>query len=213
MKTLFTTALLALLGTGVFAQTSQGTFAVSGSVSYYNSNGNTSSLPTTISDTNRNLALRPSVGYFISDGTEAGISVGITSSLRKTIYDTGENISKNNSVTLGVYLRKYVALTEQLSLHGTGYISAGLGKTRYSNTSSADELTQNTNNYAIGLYPGLTYFATPKLGLTASFGNISFSRQSTKLLYENDDRSVSSKFDANLSFSSFGIGLSYFIAR
>lgn len=218
MKKIFTTALLAMLGAGAFAQTSQGTVSVSGSVNFRNESGKDLNSNMNTRSSNRSISLQPTVGYFIGDGLELGIGIGLAQFTSIYKWDDGneKSVSKNNNISLNPFLRKYVALTEQLQLHGTGYVSGGIGnhKTKRNDDDSAEVISTSTN-YGIGIYPGLTYFATPKLGITATFGHLSYARSKTKPKKEGNGTypSDSNTFTADLSPSSISIGIGYYIAR
>ncbi|WP_018479164.1 outer membrane beta-barrel protein [Pontibacter roseus] len=217
MKRIFTTALLALLGTSAFAQTSQGTIAVSGSVSLRHE------VSKALEDTSggkngyRGINLNPHVGYFVQNGLELGVGLGLSRSTNMYKWDDGKSYIRSNEISLRPYARKYVALTEQLQLHGTGYLSVGLGnRTSKGNEEGASaEVFATSYTYGIGFYPGLTYFATPKLGFTASFGALSYSRgketpkDDRQYVYPTDSHS----FAVDLSTSSVSIGIGYYLTR
>lgn len=217
MKKIFTTALLAMLGAGAFAQTSQGTVSVSGSVSFRNESGKDLQSTMGARSTNRSIGIHPSVGYFTGDGLELGIGLGLSQSAYINKWDDEDerSVSKYHNISLSPYLRKYVALTEQLQLHGTGYISVGVGnQTSKGTDDDSAEVVSTSTNYGIGIYPGLTYFATPKLGITATFGRLSYARSKTEPKKDGyGNPGDSNTFTADLSPSSISIGIGYYIAR
>ncbi|SIT74441.1 outer membrane beta-barrel protein [Pontibacter indicus] len=216
MKKIFTTAMLALLCAGAYAQTSQGTISVKGAVNFKNENRKVTDSEYGELHSSRSVNLRPTVGYFLKDGLELGVGLGYDRSTSKYKWDDGENYTRFNDISLIPYVRKYVAITEQLQLHGTGYVSFGLGKQTSKNSpESSPDVTSTSTDLGIGIYPGLTYFATPKLGITATFGSLSYSRRKHKPK-EDAYRTYSTTYDtfsANLSPSSVSIGIGYFIAR
>jgi hypothetical protein len=216
MKKIFTTTLLAMLGAGAFAQTSQGTVSVQGSVSLRNE------IRKELVDTlgNRNsygsININPSVGYFVKDGLELGVGLGLYRYTNTYKWSDGKNYSRSNEISLRPYIRKYVAITEHLQLHGTGYVSFGLGnETSKSNEDSSPKVRSTFTDLSIGIYPGLTYFATPKLGITATFGSLSYSSRRNKPREDtyHTNPVTYNTFTANLSPSSVSIGIGYFIAR
>lgn len=215
MKKLVVTAFFALLGAGAFAQTTQGTIAVAGSVNFRNETiRNHSSIPNEHKITNRTLNLQPSVGYFVKDKLELGMGIGFTRISYKTEQEDEGTSGRNLSVSLRPYVRKYVALTEQLQLHGTGYAAVGFGNSKLRNAAEdTDEITHTSNNFGFGIYPGLTYFATPKIGFTATFGSLSFSRTKEKPKDSAQSERTTNTYAADLHPSSISIGFGYFIAR
>ncbi|MCJ8164277.1 hypothetical protein MKJ04_05435 [Pontibacter sp. E15-1] len=164
----------------------------------------------------RGITVAPAIGYFIHDGLETGISSGINKVFSKNQFKTEETKLKVNNYSINPYIRKYLAITDQLQLHGTGYVSLGFGNSKYQSESDASpKLSHTTTSYGIGFYPGLTYFATPKIGFTASFGSLAFSR--TKQRPEEDadvTESITYKsFTAALSPNSVSIGFGYYIGQ
>lgn len=215
MKKSVFTVFFALLGAGAFAQTSQGTMAVSGSVNFRNETiRNHSSIPTEHKVTNRAINLQPSIGYFVKDKLEVGLGIGLNRYSYKLEQEDDDTSGRNLNVSLNPYIRKYVALTDQLLLHGTGYATVGFGNSKIRNTAdNTEEITQTSDNFGFGIYPGLTYFATPKIGFTASFGSLSFSRTKEKPNDSAQAERTTYRYDANLHPSSISIGFGYFIAR
>lgn len=208
--------MLALLGAGAYAQTSQGTVSVQGAVNFRNENRKVADSELGEMYSTRSVNLRPTVGYFLNDGLELGVGLGFSRSTSRYKWGEGENYTRFNDISLLPYFRKYVAITEQLQLHGTGYISFGLGnQTSKNSQDSSSKVTSTSTDLGIGIYPGLTYFATPKLGITATFGSLSYSRRKHKPK-EDANHTYSTTyntFSANLSPSSVSIGVGYFIAR
>ena len=214
MKKLVATACFTLLGAGAFAQTSQGTITVSGSVNFRNETFNNQNVSNDQRTIYRNISLQPSVGYFVKDGLELGVGVGFSQYSSKLKQEAGNITTKNNNLHLRFYAQQYVALTEQLMLHGTGFATVGLGYGKYKGVDdTSSELTGTTNDFGAGIYPGLTYFATPKLGLTATFGSLSFFRTKYKPKDSQQSDRTTNSFHANLSPSSVSFGLGYFITR
>lgn len=218
MKKIFTTAMLALLSAGAYAQTSQGTVSVQGSMSFGSATSKTEDSLILNKTISRGINLYPSVNYFLRDGLAVGISLGLSQDTYTNMYqqDEEESKSKSQTVSFSPYVRKYIALTEQLHLHGTGYISVDFGNRKYKDRlESSYKETSTSSGYAIGFYPGITYFATSKLGFTATFGNFSYSREKStpKNNQYQSSSSTSKSLQADLSPRSISIGIGYFIAR
>ncbi|GGG13326.1 outer membrane beta-barrel protein [Pontibacter amylolyticus] len=220
MKKIFTTAMLALLGAGAYAQTipqtTQGSIVVSGSVNLSNETSENTSYDPASKNTYRSINLYPSIGYFIQDGLEigTGLSLRHQTSISKT--EELKQTSRTKTISLSPYVRKYIPLHEQLHLHGTAYASFGIGNTTGKNNQGSSSVVVSTHhNVAIGAYPGLTYFATPRLGFTATFGSLSYenSREKAKEGQASDWSRRSNYFRADLSPNSISLGLSYFISR
>lgn len=215
MKKLVATACFALLGCGAFAQTSEGSLALSGSMNFRKETiRNHNNIAGEHKVVGRTINLYPAVGYFVKDGLELGVGIGLSQYAAKTEHEENVYFSRNNTISLRPYARKYVALTEQLQFHGTGYAMVGYGNGKIKNTAdNSSNVTHTSNVLGIGLYPGLTYFATPKLGFTATFGALSFERRSEKPKDSTQSVRTTDTFMANFHPSSVSVGFGYFIAR
>ncbi len=220
MKKIFTTAMLVMLGTSVYAQTApptaQGSRVVSGSV-YFNSGASENTTDSSEDKSIfRSINLYPSAGYFMKDGLEIGATVGLMHQSNISKTEEIKHTTRTKTISLSPYVRKYIPLLEQLHLHGTAYASFGIGNTSSKNNQGSSSVVVSTHNsVGIGAYPGLTYFATPRLGFTATFGNLSYerSREKAKEAQSSNWSRNSNSFRADFSPSSIGIGFSYFISR
>jgi hypothetical protein len=211
MKKLFTVAILGLLSTGAFAQTTQGTKVISGSVgisvySNHLSNGD-------IKYSNSFIQFYPTMGYLLKDNLEAGVSLGYLHSKSKFSED-GESsdykrITTGNVYSFSPYLKKYIPLSEKFALSGS--LSAGLriGKEKDEFTTDHSTITEEkSNGYFASFIPGVSYFISEKIGLTASFGNVGYSKITTE--DENSgDKTTLKSFGFDLRSSTFGFGFSY----
>jgi hypothetical protein len=77
MKKILAAAVLALLSTGAMAQTTQGTVAVGGSVGFGTNTRNDEPDTRDVNNIYRSFHINPSFGYFVRDGLELGVSVGL----------------------------------------------------------------------------------------------------------------------------------------
>lgn len=214
MKKTLAAAVLALLSTGAIAQTTQGTVAVGGSVGFGTKTRNDEPHTRDVKNIYRSFLINPSVGYFVRDGLELGVSVGLSQSSYKQKNVENANYGSNNNLDLDVYARKYMALTGQLYLHGTGLAGVGFGNSKSKGFGDSSAKVRSTSNsYSIGISPGLTYFATPRLGFTATFGSLSFTSSKTTPKVIVESPSIINSFTADLSPGSVSIGFGYFIAR
>lgn len=230
-------AIAALAAFGAQAQTAKGTLVLTGKAGY--SQSKTKSDRDTNNPYNShelyNYTLAPAFGYFIKDNLE----IGATAHRYKFQYEninyfeggsTTWNYGENNK-GVSVYARQYSYLTEKLALHGT--LSVGLSnQVYYTNTYSAGPYAQNSKSEfdAIrlnsSLSPGLTFFASNKIGLEASLGALKYSRSNTDFVNEsssyinspdNPKRSESThkrnalQFDFSSMHLNFGI--SYFLGK
>lgn len=210
MKKLFLSGLLALLGTGAFAQTSAGTISLGGSLSLYSGSMDeqTSERKTSA------FSIAPSLGYFVKDGLELGISTRLSfgTNTSKAEGASEEFKTKDFGFAVGPYLTKYIPITEKLHFTASG--GAGYNSTRKKNPDLAEELINTTSGYYISAGPGLTYFATPKLGFSASIGNIGYnSYTATDEQAQPKRETTNSTFNVDFSPATASLGIRYFITR
>ncbi|WP_276496407.1 outer membrane beta-barrel protein [Pontibacter litorisediminis] len=215
MKKLLAAAVFALLGSGAFAQTSPGTVVVTGSLRF--------STQTSESERNDTLSQKslgtafgvgPSVGYLLGNNFELGAGLGFSRSTTtntnfNSTGDRSETKTKTNAFTVNPYLKKYFMLSEQFAL--TGQLSAGLGCYKRENDANAVS-QQKTSFFNAALAPGITYFPTDKLGISAGLGGLRYD-QTLKKTQASDSpvktySGLSIDFEDALYFS-----LSYFINR
>ncbi|GAB3199406.1 hypothetical protein ABID22_002328 [Pontibacter aydingkolensis] len=210
MKKLFFAGLLALIGTGAVAQTSQGNISLGGSLSIYSaSNDQTNS-----ESKQTGFSISPSAGYFIKDGLELGLNSRLlfyTSTYKQINSDSGNKFN-TFSYSIGPYLTKYISITEKLHLTATG--GFGYENSRTKRPDEAEELYSSASGFYASAAPGLTYFATSKLGFSVSMGYIGYSK-STQTYHDSEPKqeTVSEDFGLNFSPASASIGIRYYINR
>ncbi|MFD2247342.1 outer membrane beta-barrel protein [Pontibacter ruber] len=212
MKKLLAAAALTLLGTGAFAQTTKGTVAIGGTVSFFNEGSKRDNN----SSRYRRISLNPYVGYFIKDRTEVGAALNLSHSQDSYYYNETENFSKAQSIGLSIYTTKYVALEEKLYLYGTVMAGAGFGGIKRKGEEYPSEVkTHNTNYFNTKLTPGFLYTVTPKLGAFISYSAIYYLNSKEKPVnsVEGAFYSSSETFGADISLNSLQFGLNYFIVR
>ncbi|WP_266206084.1 outer membrane beta-barrel protein [Pontibacter kalidii] len=223
MKKLILTTLLACIGSAALAQISQGTVVASGSLSYYD---HTNTAEDKISSTdNRSFSIAPGIGYMIKESLEAGISFRFTTSTyasnsahldesgNREPYSFSE--SKDNSFAISPYLKKYFAVSEKIAFTGEAYLSFSKGNSRYKSEIleySSTESNRSNTGFGVGIRPGITFFPTEKIGLSANFGRLGYNHTT----YKNEEynfKSKSSYFGLSLDGSTLTFGFGYFISR
>ncbi|SFG05925.1 outer membrane beta-barrel protein [Pontibacter chinhatensis] len=215
MKKLLAAAVFALLGTGAFAQTSQGTVVVTGGLSFSTSTSE-STLNDTISQKSSGTAFRmgPSIGYMLGNNFQLGAALGYTHSTIKNIQfnsegDSHELKTKANGFAIRPYLKKYFMLSEQFAL--TGQLSAGLSFYKRKPDANADS-QQKSTSFDVALAPGITYFPSDKLGISAGFGGLLYNQIVKKT--EANDTPVKTNSGLSISLEdALSFSLSYYINR
>lgn len=213
MKKLVAAACFALLGTGAFAQTSKGTMVISGAINISSASHESQRTPGHNSEGNRTrFYISPSFGRFYRDGLEVGIGTGFGFERTTNKYMDVESIQRMYSISIGPYIRKFYPITEKLHFTANAGLGFGLAKIKHD---IPDAILSNNNTsftYSVGASPGLTYFATEKLGFFINVGRIYFYKSAT-IYSDTESKNIETDFNASISLSDSSIGLRYFINR
>jgi hypothetical protein len=242
----------------VQAQTATGTVAVTGILGYSQKQESGDRTPDTVPFRNHqnkthDHTLGPSIGYFIKSNIELGAAAYLNKGKTEKHDHNGYHHSnqtqliENKSYFLAeyaqrdfrLYVKYYKFLNEKVAVHGT--ISAGLSNMN-SNTNSSGTFTNGTTNiystsqheeqlntFTSALSPGVTFFVSNKIGMTANFGSLVYSHHKKDFTLINTDQNESlqeqphffrqensfKESDLELNFTSLHLnfGLSYFINR
>lgn len=232
MNKIFLTALLCVLVHTGFAQLQQGTWATTGNISYLRENQErdaaTDAQPKVEAKYER-FQLRPSIGFFVSDGFELGITAGydysdyVRNSSTQT-YATA-NSYEVKSYTAGVYARKYKFLAANVAVFGQGdinyivsdVISEFVGSGAF-NTYKAD-YRSDVKHFSVNLRPGVSFFVHDRISLNALYGTLSYSRSDMdhkrfEVIFGHNNSSEYSTdaYDLRFDFSgqSLSLGLSLY---
>ena len=238
MKRLTLLCAVTLMAYGIQAQTTKGTIILTGKAGYTQHKGETEKKyeESDYGSEDYSYTLSPSVGVFIADNLEIGASVNLNRNKYESFSSwpnsSSSYLSETKEKDFRVYARQYKFLIERLAVHGT--LSAGMGN-RETNLvrTSVNMYYPETHNkhevstrFSIGLSPGLTFFASNKVGLHASLGALSYSRfkdkrenATTNLIHpphspERNDYSYKTNA-LRLDFSSMNLnfGISYFLGK
>lgn len=187
-KSLLILALM-LFSTLGFAQITKGNIQLGGSVAFFN---------TAFPDFKRaNLFLRPRAGIFVSDLTSVGI---------KLQYSMAETNGFNSySFEFGVYSRFHKMVSEKLYIYFEPSVSIGKGSDE--NITGSDT---ETNNFAIQVAPGMTYFISPKIALEMNLGALFYT---TSKRDQPSGEITTNNYGLNLNLSTVSLGFSYFIKK
>lgn len=235
MKKLLLLVIVTASALTVQAQTSRGTVALTGTLGYsqHKDSAEKEQNGARYESDGYSYTLAPSIGYFIKDNLELGVSFQLYKYKSESSDPTNTFIlsdkSENKYTDYSVYARQYKFLTEKLAVHGT--LKAGLSNREdlrdiLPHTGLANQGHYRNDHYttfSAALSPGLTFFASNKVGLTASFGALQYSRKKTEMTSVSDystspwQRHVTT-YKSNvleLDFSSMNLnfGLSYFIGK
>jgi len=205
------------LGSVTMAQTQAGNIFMNTSLGWNNdestSNGtNSAGVVTSNSQKSSSFNIQPMVGIFITDNLALGIFTNYSYSENTSIYsDVSNNYSsKNNSITIGPFIRKFFPLNERFAIYGQGNIGFSHSSTRFEPeiVGSVFNTNSKTNNFSAALRPGIVFFATSKIGVDLSVQGLQYSIGKEK----NSSRSISN-FNAGFNFPNLNIGLNIYLNR
>jgi hypothetical protein len=169
-----------------------GKIAVSGSIGFStnSSESETTSGGTTVNvkgPTTTNMNLVPSVQYFLSKNLSVGLGIGFSSSKVATESDFGgvktELTVTASPISVAPMATYYKSLgSEKFGLTVSAMLPIGFGSVKSESKTGGTTTTVESklSSLAFNIQPGLYYFPTSKVMLTANIGNIfSFSRNTT----------------------------------
>ncbi|WP_187264119.1 outer membrane beta-barrel protein [Pontibacter beigongshangensis] len=239
-KYLFTHLILCLIGWQAHAQVDQGRIVITGGVKYEfeKSKPKSGELPyelsefTTVTSSewkSRDLAISPSIGYFILDGLEIGMAGAFTYKFSRNLStyrtDFGESDyrqeQKTNGFVINPYITKYFMVSTKFGLMATADIQYINEKTSnnsrqiFSSSNTIQEYaskgTQEETSLSIGMSPGLVFFISERFALKAHAERIGYSKDITKYSSENGGSEYKNKnLGLNFGSGNFMFGLSYY---
>jgi len=162
--------------------------------------------------TDSQFQLTPSVGYFLADNLAVGLDFGYL--ILKRSYErtngSSSDVIPNEQLRAGAYVQYYKMLTAQFGLVGT--LGAGYQHSAASGYRAIDpddpDVNIKRNGFYAQLTPGLVFFPTPKLGISATVGYLGYERMKTKS-YEHTE----SEFGAAFGFDQLLFGGTYYFGR
>ncbi|GAB3217659.1 outer membrane beta-barrel protein [Algoriphagus aestuariicola] len=182
----------------VFAQFSKGTLAIGGNVSYTSISASSSdnSTPAT-----HYFTLSPTVATFVAPSFSVGAFVQLYTQNSPTlnIYTNLFEDQKTVSQIYGVFARKYFSVSDKFLISLNGKVGAG-------SRTTDGESDSKVNQFVVSVGPVLTFLPHERWGVEASFGEISYSKNSQQNPYYNTDH-------FNASLGSLNFGINYFINR
>ncbi len=162
-----------------------GKISISGSVGFStgSSESEVTSGGTTVNEkgpTTTNMNLLPSVQYFLSSNLSVGLGVGYGSTKISTEEDIDdgtkiESTTTISQISLAPMVTYYKGLgNDKFGLTISAMLPLGFGGVKSEIKSGSTTVTDesNLNSISFNIQPGLYYFPTKKVMLTANIGNI-----------------------------------------
>ncbi|MCU0352657.1 MAG: outer membrane beta-barrel protein [Cytophagales bacterium] len=165
----------------------------------------------------RSFGINPRYGWFVRDNVAFGISLGFNTLSQRINFSTNDfDHLRSTGFSVGVFTRRYVALSPRFALFGEGSFSAGLSagnrEVRRSGTGNIDSDVRGFSA-SLGISPGVTFFATKRLAVESSVGLASV------LYLRNSETTASGSSIANNfgisanPFSSLNVGFIWYFAK
>lgn len=245
MKKLLLVAALSASAPALYAQSiAAGTVAVGGNVGYNQTTNKSSGGTAYINNQNTNfsseykswqVALFPTISYFVADNLAVGLSLGYAYGKRTeeavsvpASYMLQHAQTETYSLQVGAFAQYYKMLTPQFGLTarlGGGYQRLKEDRNGNNTISGAPyyfDGSDTNQGYYINLTPGLIFFPVPKFGLTATMGSLGFNHLSltnssydatNSNPYSQVSKSDSNYFSANFGLDAFQLGGTYYFGR
>ncbi|WP_428742200.1 outer membrane beta-barrel protein [Tenacibaculum sp.] len=145
----------------------------------------------------------PKIGYTINDNLIIGLGVGYGYSKNKSTIMTG----KGNSYQVFPYIKKHFPLGKKLTISLQGEFRYSYSD--FSNNDTPTPYKRESNEYFIGIRPGITYFLNKNIALEANIGGLGYSKTNHEDNINLSNRDTSS-FNFNINSTDLMFGLSYY---
>lgn len=200
MKKIF---LLLLVPMCSMAQFTKGDKVIGGSVSF-NSQTNSVSTNSNYYGPSQNVAISPSVGYFISEKLSVGIRGGYSRAYQE--YINSPQLSYNQQTfTEGIFARRYYAISEKFLFVAEGGFNYSRTTIDYTYNPYSGYLIDNSKYFTIGAQfaPVFIYLPSTHWGIEASLGSIYFNH-SYNFISEKEANTF------NFSYGTLSLGVAYY---
>ena len=196
------------------AQITKGTAFVGGSGSFSKGASKYKQSPDIIfKSSNSNFNINPKAGYFIADNIALGLGINYSRYLSKSKVNGIEEQEayKNNSFGISPFGRYYKMLGDRAGFFGQLTVSFGSGKDE-----SGDFTTRKYTSVGAGVAPGFVFFATPKIGIETTIGNLGYSYYKNKYYsptQNNLTENNTNEFAAGVNASNIFLGINFYLGR
>lgn len=215
-RTLAILILMVSYSTFSMAQMTRGSFMVRGNVGInYNQNQFDAGVlgsAGTYKEYNPTIILSPSVGYFIADNLVLGLKTSYARS-RYSYASDNTDVSQSKQITntyaLGLFIRKFVPITDKISFYMEANGSRGWEKPYGKNEDNEKLYFSKTNLLNLNAELGFQYMVTKNIGLDLHTNLIQFSSRNLIDLDRNEKAYTQQSFSIDLN-SSIGLGASFF---
>lgn len=157
--------------------------------------------------------LNPKVGYFIADNITVGLGINYNQSKSKAKGNGINEPTDNQYHSFGItpFGRYYKMLGERAGFFGQLTVSFASGKDE-----SEDFTTRKYSSVGAGVAPGFVFFATPKIGIETTIGNLGYYLYKNKYYnpgQNNPTENTSNQLVAGVETSNIFLGINFYLNR
>lgn len=202
-----TTIAIILFASFTNAQITKGSTFIGGQIS----GSKVESKDQSISQKQSFLYISPAIGTAIKQNLIAGIDLTYT---RSKVENTGSPITKTNGYGTGLFLRRYAPIANRFYFFLQA--RAGYSYAKNEGSSGNNNWAFITNNYNLGLYPGVSFALTKSLHIETGLNDlalVSYSKGKHKNSAFSDASSSSFNFSTSASGTSLSFALRFIIPK
>jgi hypothetical protein len=221
MKKIFLLITITMSAVSGYSQIEKGKKIIGGQFGLSGSNYSRVDSSTSYKSATSMFQINPKIGYFIKDNFAIGVigNFTISGGNGKKVDINSTSTSKGRSISFGVggFARYYIKISDKFHFFVNGnilYTHSPYTHLEYTPTSNIQVFTSQPptfNTISIAVSPGLVYFPSPKLGIEASFGNLTYNYLASKnktVSYNNHYNSSSYGFTMSPAF--LNLGMNYY---
>ena len=182
----------------------KGTWYVGGNFSL----GHTNSEYEDSSETSKyfNFNFSPKIGYTINDNLIIGLGIGYGYTESELENSTNNPANTTNHFRVFPYIKKHFPVGEKLTV--SLQVEFRYSYSEYENNDILNSYSGHTNEYFIGIRPGITYFLNKKLAIEANIGSLGYTNGTQE--YGNPPKRTWNSFNFNINSTDLMFGLSYY---
>ena len=159
-----------------------------------------------------NFFISPQVGYFISNNLVVGAGLNLSTGSQKS---NSQKQFEQKGFSLGPYVRYYKFLGERTALFGNAAITFNNSEFKTLNAAGVLTTFQKQKSLNAVLTPGLTYFASSKVGLEISLGSVGYSSNKSEsgLNSSYPNNTKNSGFFKYYGVANSALGINFYLGR
>jgi len=158
------------------------------------------------------FAVAPKAGYFVSENLVLGLGLGLNTGR----YKNGSTVvNKQLGYSIGPFMRFYKFLGERTALFGNAAFNYTENNTDAVHSNLELSSLNRIKNIGAYITPGLTYFASSKIGIEISLGYISYTKITTESGIDTPiySKTKKSEFGKYYGLANSFIGVNFYLGR